>query len=307
MYGVPNSERVSVDVDGRTLQLSNLGKVLYADTGFTKGQVIDYYARIADVLLPHLAGRPLTVKRYPDGVDGKFFFEKNAPSHKPAWVRAVELPTPGSTRQRETIRYIVVDGLPTLIWLANLAALELHVPQWTVGPRGGVRGADLMVFDLDPGPPATIVDCAWVAAIVRDVLAEDGLYACAKTSGSKGMQLYVPLEEVDPERPWEYARRLAQRVAKEHPDRVVWQMTKALRSGKVLIDWSQNSAAKTTVAPYSLRARPAPTVSAPVTWEEIEACRTETDLRFTTDEVLERVAEHRDLFQRLRGPGFTLP
>jgi bifunctional non-homologous end joining protein LigD len=307
MYGVPMSERVSVEVGGRTLQLSNLGKVLYPDIGFTKGQVIDYYARIADVLLPHLADRPLTVKRYPDGVDGKFFFEKNAPSHKPAWVRSVELPTPGSTRHRETIRYVVVDDLPVLIWLANLAALELHVPQWTVGPRGGVHGADLMVFDLDPGPPATIVDCARVAALVREVLDEDGLDAWAKTSGSKGMQLYVPLAEVDPQRPWDYARGLAQRIAREHPERVVWQMTKALRGGKVLIDWSQNSAAKTTVAPYSLRARPAPTVSTPVTWEEIDACRAETDLRFTSDDVLQRVDDHGDLLEPLLGPGFSLP
>jgi len=307
MYDVPNSERVSVDVGGRTLKLSNLDKVLYPEDGYTKGQVIDYYARIADVLLPHLAGRPLTVKRYPDGVDGKFFFEKNAPSHKPDWVRSVELPTPGSTRQRETIRYAVVEDLPTLIWQANLAALELHVPQWTVGPRGGVRGADLMVFDLDPGPPATIVDCAWVAKAVREVLDEDGLEAWAKTSGSKGMQLYVPLKEIDAERPWEYSRRLAQRVAKEHPDRVVWQMTKALRGGKVLIDWSQNSATKTTVAPYSLRARPSPTVSTPVTWEEIEACNAEPELRFTADEVLERVDEHGDLFEPMRHKSFTLP
>ncbi|MGI8694152.1 MAG: non-homologous end-joining DNA ligase [Geodermatophilaceae bacterium] len=304
---MPNSERVSVDVGGRTLKLSNLDKVLYPEDGYTKGQVIDYYARIADVLLPHLAGRPLTVKRYPDGVDGKFFFEKNAPSHKPDWVRSVELPTPGSTRQRETIRYAVVEDLPTLIWLANLAALELHIPQWTVGPRGGVRGADLMVFDLDPGPPATIVDCAWVAKAVREVLDEDGLEAWAKTSGSKGMQLYVPLKEIDAERPWEYSRRLAQRVAKEHPDRVVWQMTKALRGGKVLIDWSQNSATKTTVAPYSLRARPSPTVSTPVTWEEIEACNAEPELRFTADEVLERVDEHGDLFEPMRHKSFTLP
>lgn len=307
MYGVPNPERVHVDVGGRTLQLSNLDKVLYPDDGFTKGQVIEYYARIADVLLPHLAGRPLTVKRYPDGVDGKFFFEKNVPSHAPAWVRSVELPSPGSSKQRDIVRYALVDDLPTLIWLANLAALELHVPQWTVGPRGGVHGADLMVFDLDPGPPATIVDCARVAGVVRELLDDDGLQAWAKTSGSKGMQLYVPLEEVDPQRTWEYSRRLAQRAAKEHPDRIVWQMTKSLRGGKVLIDWSQNSASKTTVAPYSLRARPSPTVSTPLTWKEIEACRTAADLRFTSDEVLQRVDEHGDLFEPLRGPGFALP
>jgi len=292
---VPSTEKVTVEVEGRRLQLSNMGKVLYAETGFTKGQVIDYYARVAEVLLPHLRGRPLTVKRYPDGVGGKSFFEKNIPSHAPPWVRRVELPTPGSTRQRETISYILVEGLPTLVWLANLAALELHVPQWTVGPRGGVRGADLLVFDLDPGPPATMVDCAHVAQLVREVLAADGLEGWAKTSGSKGMQVYVPITAVDPERTWEYARALAQKVSAEHPTRVVWQMTKALRPGKVLIDWSQNNGAKTTVAPYSLRARPTQTTSTPITWAEVEQCRAETDLRFTSDDVLARIDEHGDL------------
>lgn len=292
-------EKVTVSVEGRRLQLSNMGKVLYAETGFTKGQVIDYYARVGEILLPHLAGRPLTVKRYPDGVAGKSFFEKNIPSHAPSWVRSVELPTPGSTRQRETIRYVVVDGLPTLVWLANLAALELHIPQWTVGPRGGVRGANLMVFDLDPGPPATVVDCARVASWVREVLAEDRLQAWPKTSGSKGMQLYVPLREVDPTRPWDYARALAKRISAEHPDRVVWQMTKALRAGKVLIDWSQNNGAKTTVAPYSLRARTLPTVSTPLTWDEVTDCRTETDLRFTAEDVLGRIERVGDLAAEL--------
>lgn len=288
-------DKVAVEVAGRRLQLSNLGKVLYGEDGFTKGQVIDYYARIAETLLPHLAGRPLTVKRYPDGVAGKFFFEKNIPSHAPDWVRRVELPTPGSTRQRETISYIVVEEVPTLVWLANLAALELHVPQWTVGPRDGVRGADLLVFDLDPGPPATVVDCARVALLVRDVLAADGLEGWPKTSGSKGMQVYVPIRAADPERPWAYAKELARAVAAEHPKQVVWQMTKALRPGKVLIDWSQNNAAKTTVAPYSLRARPQPTVSTPITWDEVEACEHETDLRFTAEQVLARVEEYGDL------------
>ena len=288
-------EKVTVEVEGRRLQLSNMGKVLYAEDGFTKGQVIDYYVRIAEVLLPHLAGRPLTVKRYPDGVDGKFFFEKNIPSHAPSWVRRVELPTPGSTRQRETISYIVVEALPTLVWLANLAALELHIPQWTVGPRGGVRGANLLVFDLDPGLPATIVECARVATMVRDVLADDGLQGWPKTSGSKGMQVYVPLREVDPERPWAYAKELAQKISAAAPMQVVWQMTKALRPGKVLIDWSQNNAAKTTVAPYSLRAQAKPTVSTPITWDEVETCRAVADLRFTASDVLARIEEYGDL------------
>lgn len=301
------SQKVAVEVEGRRLTLSNMDKVLYPDSGFTKGQVIDYYARIAPVLLPHLAGRPLTVQRYPDGVEGKSFFEKNTPSHTPDWVRRVELPSPGSTMDRDTIHYIVVEHLPTLVWLANLAALELHVPQWTVGPRGGVHGADLLVFDLDPGPPATVVQCARVARLVRERLAADGLQAWAKTSGSKGMQLYVPLRPVDPERPWRYAKELAKAVAEEHPDLVVWQMTKALRPGKVLIDWSQNNAAKTTVAPYSLRARPEPTVSTPISWDEVADCTAPGDLRFTADEVLTRVAEHGDLLADLHTSAHRLP
>ncbi len=301
------SEKVAVDVEGRRLQLSNVDKVLYPEVGFTKGQVIDYYARVAEVLLPHLAGRPLTVKRYPNGVDGHFFFEKNAPSHAPDWVRTVVLPSPGSTKERDTVRYVIIDDLPTLIWIANLAALELHIPQWTVGPRGGHRGVDLMVFDLDPGPPATIVECAQVAQLIRDALRADGLRSWAKTSGSKGMQLYVPLEAVEAERAWEYARTLAQRLAGEHSCLVVWQMTKSLRSGKVLIDWSQNSAAKTTVAPYSLRARPLPTASTPLTWDEVTGCRSPEQLRFTSDDVLDRFAKHGDLAAPLRTERQTLP
>ncbi len=292
-------ERTAVEVEGRALSLSNLGKVLYPDTGFTKGEVIDYYARIAPVLLPHLAGRPATRKRYPDGVEGQAFFEKNAPSHTPDWVRTVNLPTPGSTKNRETIDFVMVDELATLVWLANLAALELHVPQWTVGPRGGVRGADLVVFDLDPGPPATIVDCARVAARLREVLAADGLEAWAKTSGSKGMQLYVPIEAVPWERTHTYAKSLAQRLETETPDLVVHRMTKALRPGKVLIDWSQNNGSKTTVAPYSLRARPLPSVSTPVTWDEVGSCRSPEDLRFLAPDVLARVEDAGDLLAPL--------
>jgi bifunctional non-homologous end joining protein LigD len=301
-------EKVAVDVAGRTLTLSNLDKVLYPETGFTKGEVLDYYTRISPVLLPHLAGRALTLKRYPDGVEGKFFFEKNAPSHAPDWVRTVRLPSPGSTKNRDTINYTVVDELATLVWAANLATLELHVPMWRVGPRGKVHNPDLMVFDLDPGPPATIVECCEVARHVRTALAEDGLTAYPKTSGSKGLQLYVPLEARDP---WEdvhaYARRLAQRLEQEHPKLVVWNMKKELRTGKVLVDWSQNNAAKTTVAVYSLRARPAPTVSTPVTWDEVEGCGRPEDLRFTAPEVLDRVAELGDLFAPCLDGGQRLP
>jgi bifunctional non-homologous end joining protein LigD len=295
------AERTTVDVGGTRLSLSNLNKVLYPETGFTKGEVIDYYVQVAPVLLPHLAGRPATRKRYPDGVEGGTFFEKNAPKHTPDWVRTVRLPSPGSTKNRDEIDYVVVEDLPTLVWLANLAALELHIPQWTVGPRGAVRDADLLVFDLDPGPPATIVECAQVACLIREVLGEDGLQGWAKTSGSKGMQLYVPVTPVPWERTHAYAKALAERLESAHPELVVSRMTKSLRPGKVLIDWSQNNGAKTTVAPYSLRARPTHTVSTPVTWDEVEACESPADLSFVAPEVLERVAELGDLFEPLLG------
>ena len=307
------SEKVQVQVEGRTLTLSNLDKVLYPEVGFTKGEVLDYYTRIAPHLLPHVQSRPLTFKRYPDGVEGKFFFEKNAPSHTPDWVPRVTLPSPGSTKNRSTINYAVMCDLPTLVWAANLAALEFHVPMWQVNVRARsaankTRNPDLMVFDLDPGPPATIVQCCEVAQHVRAVLDADGLAAYPKTSGSKGMQLYVPL---DAKRPWEdvhaYARELAQRLEKEHPELVVWNMKKELRTGKVLVDWSQNNAAKTTIAAYSLRARPEPTVSTPITWDEVDACASPADLRFTAADVLARVADLGDLFAPLLEGGQRLP
>jgi bifunctional non-homologous end joining protein LigD len=292
-------QRVAVEVDGRRLGLSNLDKVLYPETGFTKAEVIDYYNRIAPVMLPHLANRPATRKRYPDGVDGPFFFEKNAPSHTPRWVHTVTLPVPGSTMDREVIAYVMVDDLATLVWLANLAALELHIPQWTVSSRAKPRGSDLLVFDLDPGPPATIVECTRVALLLRDLLADDGLQAYPKTSGSKGMQLYAPIKPVDGDETSAYARSLASRLAKERPGDVVSQMAKNLRRGKVFVDWSQNNSAKTTVAPYSLRARPLPTVSTPLTWDEVESCESPEDLRFLASEVLARVKDHSDLFAPL--------
>jgi bifunctional non-homologous end joining protein LigD len=301
-------ERVTVTVEDRTLTLSNLHKVLYPATGFTKGEVIDYYTRIAPVLLPHIESRPLTLKRYPDGVEGKSFFEKNAPSHAPDWVRKVRLPTPGSTKDRETIDFVVAEELPTVVWAANLAALELHVPMWRVGPRGKVYQPDLLVFDLDPGPPATIIECCEVALLLRERLATDGLSAYPKTSGSKGMQLYVPL---DGKAAWEdvsgYAKRLARELTESHQDLVVWQMKKDLRGGKVLVDWSQNNSAKTTVAVYSLRARETPTASTPISWEEVEGCRRAEDLRFTAPEVLDRVTHLGDLFAPVRNGSGKLP
>jgi bifunctional non-homologous end joining protein LigD len=292
------SETVAVDVEGRTLRLSNLDKVLSPEIGLTKGEIIAYYTAVAPFLLPHLAGRPLTVKRYPSGVDGQFFYEKNASRGKPDWVRTVRLPAPGSTKNRDEIDYIVVEELATLVWLANLAALELHTPQWTVGPRGGVRGADQLVLDLDPGAPAAIGECCRVALLLREALATDGLTPVAKTSGSKGMQLYAAIKETSSDTVNEYAHELAKRLEAEHPDLVVSRMTRSLRPGKVLVDWSQNNAAKTTVSVYSLRARPTATVSCPVTWDEVEAGADGTPLSFTQADVLGRIADG-DLFEPL--------
>lgn len=295
---VDKSEKVAVEVDGRQLTLSNLAKVLYPEAGFAKGEVIEYYSRIAPVLLPHLADRPLTVKRYPNGVDGKFFFEKNASKATPSWVRTVTLPVPGSTKNRDTVDYIVVEELPTLVFLANLAALELHVPQWRVPSTSSRQRArtpqtDLIVFDLDPGPPATIVECCEVALLLRSMLASDGLTPLAKTSGSKGMQVSAPVDVDDPELTSGYAHSVARRLESQRPDLVVSRMAKALRPNKILVDWSQNNPAKTTVAPYSLRARPNPTVSTPLRWDEVESGE---PLSFTADEVLDRVDEYGDLF-----------
>ncbi|MFI7695514.1 non-homologous end-joining DNA ligase [Nonomuraea sp. NPDC049655] len=289
-------KKVPVRVDGRELTLSNLDKVLYPEIGFTKAEVIDYYSRVAPVLLPHLAGRPLTVKRYPNGVTGQFFFEKNAPEHTPDWVRKVNLPAPGSTKGRESIDFAVIEDLPTLAYYANLAALELHVPQWRVDDDGAALPPDTLVFDLDPGAPATIVECCRVALTLREVLKGEGLDARPKTSGNKGMQLYADWD--CREEPSAYAKRLAQALEKEHPKEIVSVMAKKARPGKVFIDWSQNNPAKTTVAPYSLRARERPTVSTPLLWKEVEDCEHADDLVFTAPDVLARVEKHGDLFGR---------
>jgi len=295
-----------VEVDGRRLSLSNLDKVLFPD-GFTKGEVVDYYVRVAPVLLPHVTGRPMSFQRFPDGTASKGFFAKNAPRGTPDWVRTVELPAPGSSMDRETLDYVVVDDLPTLVWAANLAALELHVPQWSVGPRGGVREPDRLVLDLDPGAPATAVECAEVALLLRDLVSADGLTAVVKSSGSKGLQVYAALEPVSDRRTSDYAKALARQLESSHPKLVVSQMRKDLRGGKVFVDWSQNNAAKTTVAPYALRARPEPWVSTPLTWDEVAAVRRPENVQFRAEQTLERVESLGDLFAPLLSTAAPLP
>jgi bifunctional non-homologous end joining protein LigD len=296
------ASKVRVEVGGRSLALSNLDKVIYPAAGFTKGEVIEYYVQVADPLIEHLRDRPLTRKRWPDGVGAEFFFEKNAPRGTPEWVRTVRI------EHGEGIDYVVVDSLPTLVWLANLAALELHIPQWTVGPRGGVRDSDLVVFDLDPGPPATIVECCRVALLLRERLAEDGLRAWPKTSGNKGAQLYVPITPAaSGERASAYAKRLAGELSREHPDLVVATMSKQARPGKVFIDWSQNNSAKTTIAPYSLRGTERPQASTPLLWEEVAELRKAPDAVFGPAEVLSRLDEHGDLLAPMRRSRQRLP
>ncbi|SDC77378.1 non-homologous end-joining DNA ligase [Actinokineospora iranica] len=299
---------VLVEVEGRRLRLSNLDKVLYPEDGFTKADVIDYYSRVAPVLTPHLVDRPVTFRRFPDGVAAPGFFEKNTSRHAPEWIRTVTIETPGSTTGAETLDFALLCDLPSLVWAANQAGLELHVPQWTVGPRGGKQSPDRLVFDLDPGPPATIVECCEVAQHLRETLTEDGIEVLAKTSGSKGMQLYAAVTTTSDTKTSDYAKSLAERLEKTLPTLVVSRMAKNLRPHKVFIDWSQNNPKKTTVAPYSLRARPHPTVSTPITWDEVAACRTPQDLTFTADDVLDRITTHGDLFAPLlAGKGPKLP
>jgi bifunctional non-homologous end joining protein LigD len=310
---MPAADKIGVQVDGRDLTLTNLAKVLYPADGFTKAEVLDYYQRISVVLLPHVAGRPMTLKRYPDGVDDQSFFAKHAPAGRPDWVRTEEIVS-SSSRSRapgEPIEYVVIDDLPSLMWAANLASLELHVPMWRFplpGPGDAHDSApapehglepDLLVFDLDPGAPATIVDCCRVAEALRPVLADAGLDALPKTSGGKGLQLYARISGMTAEQASALAKDFAERMERELPRLVVSRMTKSLRPGKVLIDWSQNNGSKTTVAPYSLRAREHPTVSTPVTWDEVGACREVADLFFTAPDVIARVETSGDLFAPL--------
>ena len=278
--------RVEVEVEGRRLSLSNLDKVMYPAVGFTKGQVIDYYTRIAPAVLPHLRNRPLTLKRYPNGVDSQYFYEKRCPSHAPDWVRSEEA---------SGINFCICDDLPTLVWLANLADLELHPSLSLVDD---INRPTVMAFDLDPGRPAGLRECCEVALILREALGRLGLESFAKTSGSKGIQVYVPLnsDEVDYDGGTKaLSNALARHLEAEHPKLIVSSQKKELRRGKVLIDWSQNDEHKTTVCVYSLRARERPTVSTPLDWAEVEAGDPDA-LVFETDDVLARVAERGDLF-----------
>ena len=284
-----------VEIEGKHLSLTNLDKVLYPATGFTKGQVIDYYARIAPVLLPHLRGRPLTLKRYPGGVDQEFFFEKNATKHRPDWVKTAPI---WSGANRRDVNYILANDLPTLVWLANLAAIELH-PSLSLAKD--IACPTMMVFDLDPGPPANIVQCAQVGVWLRDIFEHFGLQSLPKTSGSKGLQIYVPLNTpISYDITKNFAHALARLLEHEHPQLVVSDMKKELRTGKVLVDWSQNDQHKTTISIYSLRAREHPTVSTPVKWEEVEKTLEKKDaslLVFEANQVLQRVDKMGDLFE----------
>ncbi len=298
----PQGERIQVDVEGRTLTVSNLDKVLFPRTGTTKGEVLHYYAQVAPTLLPHLADRAVTRIRWPHGVEGQSFFEKNVPQGTPSWVRTVSVPTTGSrgsSRHGDRLVFPVVDDLATLTWLVNLAALELHVHQWRVGRNGRPRNADRLVIDLDPGEPAGLHECCQVALMVRDKLAERDLPARPVLSGSKGLHLYATLPTRLPgEESTALAKEVAEELQGEHPRLVTATMTKARRSGKVFLDWSQNASSKTTIAPYSLRGRDKPMVAAPVSWAEVEAGAEADDglEQLRMEEVLERISDLGDLF-----------
>ncbi|SDT72312.1 non-homologous end-joining DNA ligase [Actinoplanes derwentensis] len=298
-------DRILVTIEGREVELSNLDKVMYPSTGFTKGELIDYYTRIAPVMLPHLKGRPVTRIRYPHGVGAPHFFEKNRPGGTPPWVHLETLPVPGSTKSRETIDFVVVDELATLVWLANLAAIELHTPQWRIG-----ADPDLLVVDLDPGAPAGLKECCAVAVLIRDRLAADGIAAFPKTSGRKGMQLCCPISGTQSSAlVTEYIHRVAEELATLVPASITAKMAKQVRPGKVFIDWSQNAAAKTTVTPYSLRAGDSPTASTPLTWDEVLSMATGTRpaRQFSPAEALTRTDRHGDLLAGLLTPGPKLP
>ena len=292
---------IHVDVDGRTLKISNLDKVLYPRTGTTKGEVLNYYASVSPVLLPHLRDRAVTRIRWPHGVQGDSFFEKNAPAGTPSWVRTATVPTTGSRAKSDggTLRFPICDDLATLTWLVNLAALELHVHQWQVTKAGTPRKPDRLVIDLDPGEPAGLHECCQVALKVRVALAERGLTCSPVTSGSKGLHLYAALpRRLDSDGTTALAKEIAEDLQRAEPGLITATMTKAKRPGKVFLDWSQNAGSKTTISPYSLRGRERPTVAAPVTWDEVEL-GAEDPLgleQFRFEEVLERIREYGDLF-----------
>jgi bifunctional non-homologous end joining protein LigD len=284
-----------IDIQGKQLRVSNLEKVLWPEAGFTKGQMIDYYARVAPALLPHLRGRPLTLKRYPNGVNGMHFYEKNCPEHRPEWVQTAPIWSPGNNKW---MQYCLAQDLPTLVWAANLADIELHT---SLSKSEEMMRPTFIVFDLDPGEPANIVQCCRVGLWVREIFEQLGLKAFAKTSGSKGLQVYVPLNTaVTYEQTKPFAHELARVLERQHPELVVSDMKKVLRTGKVFVDWSQNDDYKTTVCVYSLRAKAQPTVSTPVSWEEVEKCLKREDpklLVYTSDQVLDRVQKHGDIFE----------
>jgi bifunctional non-homologous end joining protein LigD len=290
-------EEVRVEVDGRTLKISNLAKVMYPATGTTKGEVLNYYARVAPVLLPHLADRAVTRIRWPHGTADMQFFEKNVPNGAPSWIRTVTVPSTGSRGGGDRIVFPVIEGLADLTYFANLASLELHVHQWTVGRNGRPKNPNRMVIDLDPGAPAGLQECCAVALLVRDKLAERGLSAAPVTSGSKGLHMYAALPgRLNADEVRDRAQRIAQELTREHPDLVLWKMTKSLRPGKVFLDWSQNTGAKTTISPYSLRGRERPFVAAPRTWAEVEQGAEEGLGQLDLEEVLSRIDEHGDVF-----------
>ncbi len=299
-----------VEVQGRKLSLTNLEKILYPASGFTKGQVVDYYVRIAPVLVPHLAGRALTMKRYPGGVDQEYFFEKNAPMHRPDWVKTVPI---WSGSNRRTIHYILANDLPTLVWIANLASIELHP---SLSLAADIATPTMIVFDLDPGPPANIVHCAQVGLWVREIFDHFGLRSFPKTSGSKGLQIYVPLNsatlptKTSYDETKSFAHAVARLLEQEHPELVVSDMNKAVRTNKVFVDWSQNDEHKTTISVYSLRAREHPTVSTPVTWDEVEQALKKKDaarLVFEAKDVLARMEKMGDLFAPVQKVTQKLP
>jgi bifunctional non-homologous end joining protein LigD len=299
------SEKTELVVEGKKLSVSNLNKVLYPKAGFTKGEVIDYYIRIARVLLPHLRDRPLTMKRYPNGVDAEFFYEKNCPSHRPKWVKTAKVWSEGNNR---IMHYCLAQDLPTLVWAANLADLELHT---SLAKKKDVARPTMMVFDLDPGAPADIVQCCQVGLWLRELLEKMKLKSFAKTSGSKGLQVYVPLNTtVTFDQTKSVSRALAQHLEGKHPNLVTSNMSKAVRKGKIFVDWSQNDEHKTTICVYSLRAKEEPTVSTPVSWDEVENClkKKKPDLlRFRSDKTLARVEKMGDLFEQVEELKQKLP
>lgn len=289
--GAADRTEHTVEIEGHRLKISNLDKVLYPEAGFTKAEVIDHYVRLAPVLLPHIADRGVTLRRFPSGVDGQSFFEKRCPSHRPAWVGTFD----GPGDRNRTIGYCALDSAAALAWAANLAALEIHAP---MARATDIESPTMCVFDLDPGPGTGIPECAEVALQIRDVLDRLAGLACfSKTSGSKGLQVYLPLNTPHThEHCSTFALAVAQVLERHHADRVTSTMAKAARPGKVFIDWSQNSRHKTTIAVYSLRARPRPTVSTPVTWDEVADAAAGADLAFESADVLDRVARQGDLF-----------